>query len=108
MSARWFRVCKRDELKDGSARSIAILGKPYAVFAISGEVFGLDAACRHMRANLAAGKVQGNIVTCFMHDWKYDIRTGKCLTMDGADAPTRETKIENGDVYISVEWPEEF
>lgn len=108
MSARWFRVCKRDELKDGNARSITILGKPYAVFAVGGEIFGLDAACRHMRANLAAGKVHGNVVTCFMHEWKYDIRTGKCLTTADADTQPRETKIENGDIYISVEWPDDF
>ena len=107
MSVRWFKVCRRDQRKDGSAKSITILGRPYAVFAVNGEIYGLDAACRHMRANLAFGKVHGNIVTCFMHDWKYDVTSGKCLTSDGYDTIKRDVKVENGDIHISVEWPDE-
>ncbi len=108
MSERWFRVCKRDELKDGSAKSITILGKPYAVFALDGKIFGLDAACRHMRANLAAGKIQNGVVTCFMHNWTYEIRTGKCLSNQGMDTLTRSVKIENNEILILVEWPDDL
>jgi nitrite reductase/ring-hydroxylating ferredoxin subunit len=108
VNERWFKVCHRDELKDGAARSITILGRPYAVFVVGNEVFGLDAACRHMRANLAAGKLNGYEVTCYMHDWRYDVRTGKCLTNEGMDTRPRAVKIENGTIFISVDWPEEF
>ncbi|NUO19110.1 Rieske 2Fe-2S domain-containing protein [bacterium] len=106
MAERWFKVCKQTELKDGSARSITILGKPYAVFSVSGELFGLDAACRHMRANLASGSLQGTVVTCFMHQWQYDITNGRCLTQEGYDTISRDVKIEDGYIYISVDWPE--
>ncbi|MBK6910159.1 MAG: Rieske (2Fe-2S) protein [bacterium] len=107
MSDRWFKVCRRDELKDGTARSITILGRPYAVFAVKGELYGLDSACRHMRANLGAGKMLGNVVSCFMHQWEYDVRSGKCLTEPGMDTVSRAVKIENDIVYISVAWPDE-
>lgn len=106
MSERWFKVCHRDELKDGQSRSITILGKPYAVFAIAGELFGLDSACRHMRANLAVGNLKGSVVTCYMHQWQYDVRSGKCLTANGADTVSRPVKIEENVIWISVEWPD--
>jgi len=106
MSERWFRVCKRDELKPGHARSITILGRPYAVFDVDGDLFGLDSACKHMRANLANGKISGHTVECFMHKWRYDITSGHCLTNEGFDTASRPVKIEDGAVWISVEWPE--
>jgi nitrite reductase/ring-hydroxylating ferredoxin subunit len=108
MSDRWFRVCKTESLKEGTAQSITILGKPYAVFNVGGKYYGMDAACRHMRANLAAGKIKGNIVTCFMHDWQYDICSGKCLNREGFDTTPRDVKIENNEIWISVSWPDDL
>jgi nitrite reductase/ring-hydroxylating ferredoxin subunit len=107
MSERWIRVCKTDELKPGQARTVKILGKPYAVFNVNGELHGLDSACRHMRANLATGKISGNIVTCFMHRWTYEISTGRCTSNEGFDVAVRPVKCENSDVFISVEWPDQ-
>lgn len=106
MSDRWFRVCKREELKPGQAKSITILGRPYAVFDLAGELYGLDAACKHMRANLASGRIEGNVVECFMHNWRYDITTGRCITTEGMDTQPRDVKIEAGVVWISVAWPD--
>jgi len=108
MSERWFKVCRRDELKAGSARSITILGKPYAVFAVGSDLYGMDSACRHMRANLASGKLNGHVVTCFMHHWQYDVRNGECLTDHDFNTVSRPVKIEDEIVYISVEWPDQF
>lgn len=106
MSERWFRVCGRSDLKPGHARSITILGRPYAVFDVDGQLHGLDAACKHMRANLASGKIVGHTVECFMHKWKYDIQTGRCLTNEGFDTTSRPVKIEDDAVWISIEWPD--
>ncbi|MGF3055243.1 Rieske 2Fe-2S domain-containing protein [Microbacterium sp. YY-01] len=41
--------------------------------------------CPHLRADLSkTGKVDENgILTCSMHDWKWDLKTGRCLTTSG-------------------------
>ena len=106
MSERWFRVCPRSELKSGQAKSITTLGRPYAVFDVGGELYGLDSACKHMRANLANGKIVGHTVECFMHKWRYDIKSGQCLTNEGFDTTSRPVKIVEDVVWIAVEWPE--
>ena len=102
---RWFKVCREIELKPGQARSITLVGRPFAVFNIKGRHYGIDAACRHMKANLAAGKLEGHIVECFMHAWRYDVTTGECLTEEYGRLNTYPTKIENGYVMIGIEWP---
>lgn len=102
---RWFKVCRDIELKPGQARSITLLARPYAVFNVDGEICGMDAACRHAHANLAAGRLDGPIVTCFMHGWQYDVTTGECLTRDYGRVATYPVKVEDGFVWIGLEWP---
>ena len=103
--ARWFKVCRTEDLKPGQAASISVLARPYAVFNVDGKLYGLDAACSHMKANLAAGMLYGNIVECAMHGWEYDVTTGECLTVPGTRLKTRALKIEQGFIWIDLEDP---
>jgi len=102
---RWFKVCRLIELKPGHARSVTLMARPFAVFNVDGQIFGLDAACRHAKANLAAGKLNGRIVECFMHGWRYDVTTGECLTNEYGHLRTYPVKTEDDWVWIGIQWP---
>jgi len=40
--------------------------------------------CPHLRADLSkTGKIEDGVLTCSMHDWKWDLATGRCLTTQG-------------------------
>ncbi len=106
MSLRWFKVCPESELKPGQARSISLLAKPYAVFNVNGNLYGMDGGCGHMKANLAAGRLTGEIVSCLMHGWEYNVRTGDCLTTATEPLKTYPVKIEDELIWIGVDWPE--
>jgi UDP-MurNAc hydroxylase len=42
--------------------------------------------CPHLRGDLSRfGSVDGTILTCTMHGWKYDLTTGRCLTNDTSE-----------------------
>jgi UDP-MurNAc hydroxylase len=39
--------------------------------------------CPHQRADLQRfGKVEDGVLTCLMHGWRFDLKTGRCLTAD--------------------------
>lgn len=50
--------------------------------------------CPHLRADLTrTGTVdEDGILTCSMHDWKWDLKTGRCLSTAGH--PIRSSKID--------------
>ncbi|MCK5126920.1 MAG: Rieske 2Fe-2S domain-containing protein [candidate division Zixibacteria bacterium] len=98
-----FKVGSKDSIKPGCGIALNLLGKKYAVFNIDGNYYGMDGACRHMKAALVKGKITGTIVTCSMHDWQYDITSGRCLTEDWASVNTYPVEIENGIVYIIID-----
>jgi len=40
--------------------------------------------CPHLRADLTkTGKIEDGVLTCSLHDWKWDLTSGKCLTTQG-------------------------
>jgi UDP-MurNAc hydroxylase len=40
--------------------------------------------CPHLRADLAKfGSIEGTTLTCTLHDWRFDLDTGRCLTAAG-------------------------
>jgi UDP-MurNAc hydroxylase len=37
--------------------------------------------CPHRQADLSVfGECEGNILTCTLHGWQFDLNTGECLT----------------------------
>ncbi|WP_049580759.1 Rieske 2Fe-2S domain-containing protein, partial [Streptomyces sp. SBT349] len=40
--------------------------------------------CPHLGADLGRfGSIEGEVLTCALHGWRYDLPTGRCLTADG-------------------------
>jgi nitrite reductase/ring-hydroxylating ferredoxin subunit len=100
---KWMKVCRAEDLKPGEAASISLYARPYAVFNVDGILYGMEGGCAHMKANLAAGRLYGNIVECVMHGWEYDVTTGECLTIPDIRLRTYPVKSEQGFVWIDVE-----
>jgi UDP-MurNAc hydroxylase len=43
----------------------------------------VERACPHRRADLSVfGRIEGDVLVCAMHGWRFDLRTGTCLTAD--------------------------
>ncbi|WP_432035193.1 Rieske 2Fe-2S domain-containing protein [Streptomyces cucumeris] len=42
--------------------------------------------CPHLSADLGRfGQIDGEVLTCTLHGWRYDLTTGRCLTSEGHD-----------------------
>ena len=50
--------------------------------------------CPHLRADLSkTAKIEDGVLTCSLHDWKWDLASGKCLTTHGH--PIRSHHVED-------------
>lgn len=46
--------------------------------------WAVQARCPHLSADLSKfGAVDGEVLTCTLHNWKFNLRTGRCLTSAG-------------------------
>ncbi len=56
------------------------------------EDWTVQRRCPHLRADLTkTGKIEDGVLTCALHDWKWDLATGQCLTTPGH--PIRASRI---------------
>lgn len=73
-----------DEIEVGTAASLkpgVVTGAgPYAVGNSQGELFAVSRRCRHLRADLANGNIDGDgCLECPWHHAKYDVTTGRMV-----------------------------
>ncbi len=68
------------------------------------EIFAIGNECPHQGGNLCDGWIEGEIVTCPLHGWEFDLRTGVCMTVPGERVPGYRVTVEDGAVHLeSVE-----
>ncbi len=58
--------------------------------------------CPHLRADLTkTGKIEDGVLTCSLHDWKWDLASGRCLTTTGH--PMRSSRVaEEPDAAVTA------
>lgn len=50
-----------------------------SVFNVSGTFFAIDDACSHAGASLSLGIIEGDVVRCRIHHWRFCVRNGDYL-----------------------------
>lgn len=95
-------VCLLEDLAPGTARHVKVGKNDIAVVRVGDEVHALSNLCRHAFAPLADGYVDGHILMCPWHGWRYDVRDG---TTDhpNADVRTFPVRVRDGEVLVSVQ-----
>ncbi len=94
-------------LPERGARRVRIGATWIAVFRTStGEVFALRDQCPHRGGPLSQGIVHGTRVTCPLHDWVIDLKTGCAAGADEGSTPTYKTRVADG--RIALELPAEL
>ncbi len=83
----WYWALPSRKLKIRQVKPLKLLGKNLAIYrGNSGKVVAIDAYCPHMGAHLAEGKVDGDGIRCFFHNWKYN-EQGICVDIPSQKNP---------------------
>jgi nitrite reductase/ring-hydroxylating ferredoxin subunit len=68
-----------EDYPPGVVRLVLAAGRRLAVGNAEGQLFAIDDACLHRGGSLADGYLDGSVLTCPMHWWRYDVQTGERL-----------------------------
>ena len=102
-AATWIAVAQATDMSLESARVVHAVGRELALVRTPEGFFALDNACPHTGGPLGEGLVQSHTVTCPLHGWQFDCKTGTCLT-ETKQSPQRRyaVKVERGQVWVEV------
>jgi 3-phenylpropionate/trans-cinnamate dioxygenase ferredoxin subunit len=74
-------VCDLAEVPPGTAKRVVADDREIAIFNVDGELFATDDICSHEEASLSDGELIGHVVECPLHGARFDVRTGKPLSL---------------------------
>src|SRR3989338_6798241 len=108
-SMSWERVVSLQELEHKKSALLKKGSKQIAVFKMGSDVLAVDNRCPHQGYPLVQGRVSDPrvdecVLTCNWHNWKFDMRTGKCLT-GGDNVRIYPTKVEESFVWVEIAEP---
>jgi 3-phenylpropionate/trans-cinnamate dioxygenase ferredoxin subunit len=109
-------VSKIDELKNGTMKSVSVVGREILLVRVGDKYYAVDGRCPHMKGNLSQGKLEGTVVTCPLHGSQFDISSGRLVRwlkgglmskVGKALKPSKDlgvynVKVEDGRVLVEV------
>jgi 3-phenylpropionate/trans-cinnamate dioxygenase ferredoxin subunit len=102
--AEFVKVAAEGELPPGGVVVITVGDRTIAVFNVDGAFHAIDDSCTHEYAPLSQGVRSGEIVTCPKHGSRFNVRTGRVLSLPAVvPVNTYPVKVEGGQVYVLPE-----
>jgi nitrite reductase/ring-hydroxylating ferredoxin subunit len=94
------KVAKFDEITRSYPQRVAVGDFECVLFRVGAQIFALENLCPHQRYSVFHQAVLDHYtLTCPMHGWSFDVRTGKAVTGSG-HLKTFEVRVEKNDVWI--------
>lgn len=115
------KICRTSDLKDNSLRLFNIASVEIVVGKRDGKIFACDAHCPHKHSYLYKGWFNGNNLVCPLHNYEFDISTGKLMKIaswkeghpgwieqdpkwrESGDLPVYRVKIRSNYVYVEMQ-----
>ncbi len=79
-------------------------GRRITVIRTPSGVHAIDNACPHQGYGLTTGTVDGDVVTCQWHNWKFRVTDGHCLIGE-EDVSCHRVDVIGGKVHVTVVQP---
>lgn len=91
------------ELQDGKMKLASIEGTPILFIKQSGKIFVIDNRCPHMGCGFSGGTLEGEIIVCPCHEWRFNLETGEYLDEPAIKLVMFEWKIDAGKIWVKLE-----
>ena len=98
-------VAREADMAVGSMKMVKVDGRRLVLIRTSTGFYALDNACPHEGYGLVQGALDGQLLTCEWHNWKFDVSDGSCVLGEEA-VTTHAVSLEGGNVVVTVVHPD--
>jgi len=96
------KIGEAGELSPGASKIVIVDERKVAVFNVEGNLYAIDDRCPHRGASLGKGTLDGVVVTCPLHKWEFDLRTGQCVGKPGNELRRFEVFVAGDSLLLDV------
>jgi nitrite reductase/ring-hydroxylating ferredoxin subunit len=99
-------VAHLDDLAVGSMKMVRVGDHRLCLVRTSEGVFALEHACPHEGYGMTQGSLDGNLITCAWHNWKFRVDDGECVVGE-EDINTHPAAIApDGTILVTLRRPD--
>jgi nitrite reductase/ring-hydroxylating ferredoxin subunit len=98
----WIKVGTESQFTDG-LHPIKLGPRSNVVIArLKGKLFAFDALCPHAQGPMDRSEIEGAIVSCPLHAWRFDLENDGKELHGYRSLTVHSLKVADGEVYISL------
>jgi len=95
------RLC---EIPSGRGLRVRVNDMEIGIFRVGDTLHALENHCPHAGAPLSEGCLEGPVLTCTLHGWRFDVRTGfRPEDADGFPIPCFAVRVRDDCIEVDVE-----
>ena len=103
MSVKFFPVCAVEDIPQGERLFLEVGETPVGILNVEGEFYAIADVCTHDDGPLGDGDVEDHQIVCPRHGARFDIRSGKALTLPAViDIPAYPVRITDGQIEVGL------
>ncbi|MGH9134109.1 MAG: Rieske (2Fe-2S) protein [Ilumatobacteraceae bacterium] len=95
-----------DTLAVGGMKMVRVDGQRLCLVRTSEGVFAIDHACPHEGYGLTQGDLDGDLLTCAWHNWKFRVSDGECVLGEENVRTHAATVGDDGAIRVTLNRPD--
>jgi nitrite reductase (NADH) small subunit len=98
---KWTRVGPVSQFETGM-HTVAVGRQRVVIARLSGRLFAFDAFCPHVQGPMEQAEVEGTIVSCPLHAWRFDVANGGKELHGYRGISVHDVRVADGDVFLAL------
>jgi nitrite reductase/ring-hydroxylating ferredoxin subunit len=94
------KVCNLEEVPDGTHRGFEAGGLKILLVRFGDQVFAYEDTCPHAGGPLSEGQMRQGQITCPLHRWMFDLRTGEGTRPKGKKMRAFTVTVTDGQIFV--------
>lgn len=98
--AKWEKICAVADIPPGTRKVFPLSALDILVFNAGKRFYASAAECPHQGRSLEDCDLQGHVLVCKGHGYKFDLSNGKCVTEAEIDLPVFPVEVREDSVWV--------
>jgi 3-phenylpropionate/trans-cinnamate dioxygenase ferredoxin subunit len=96
-------VLDEKDVQEGKMRLARVHDIPVLFIRQKDKLYVLDDRCPHMGCKFSGGSLEGEMVICPCHDWRFNLETGAYEVEPSYRLTFYPFKVESGKIWVKIE-----
>ena len=101
--SNFIKVAESKDIAPGEAKTVKAKDREIAIYSVGGKIYATESGCPHRGGPLGEGYLEGRVITCPWHGWRFDVISGATEVNPDVRIKSYDVKQEGNDILVKLE-----